>query len=218
MANLAGIDLKGLDPRLQLAEILVACDVDNPLCGINGATAVYGPQKGATPDMLAELDEALRNYADIAGIATGRDVAERPGCGGGRRSWRGGLMFFTNAVLKPGVEIVLAAVGFDDIVKNADLVITGEGSTDFQTANGKAPVGVARIAQKYNVPTVCLSGGLGEGYEEVYKHGIAGVMSIIPKPMGLAECMADAPELIKSATARLCHLISIGLSSAKRPV
>ncbi len=209
LANLAAIDLSGLDSRLHAASIMVACDVDNPLCGPRGASAVYGPQKGATPEMVAELDAALNQFAVVATAATGKSIAELPGAGaaGGLGA---GLLFFTNAQLKPGVEIVLEATGFENIVKDAALVITGEGNTDFQTAFGKAPVGVAKIAQRHNVPTVCLSGGLGKDHEQVLQHGIDGIMSIVPHPMSLDECLSSANALVQAAAARLCRLIMIG--------
>ncbi len=209
LAELAVIDLAGLDARLLETTIMVACDVDNPLCGPRGASAVYGPQKGATPEMVAELDSALQQFATVAQTATGKNVAELPGAGaaGGLGA---GLLFFTNAQLRPGVEIVLETTSFAELVKEASLVITGEGNTDFQTAFGKAPVGVAKIAQQFNVPTVCLSGGLGKDHEHVLQHGINGVMSILPHPMSLEDCLASAATLVQSATARLCRLLHIG--------
>ncbi|VBB05381.1 glycerate kinase [Lucifera butyrica] len=213
--RLARIDISGRDPRLDEAAILVACDVDNPLCGSRGASAVYGPQKGATPAIVAELDQALLHYAGIAQMATGRDIANRPGAGaaGGLGA---GLLFFTNARLKPGVEIVLEAAQFSILVQHADLVITGEGATDFQTAHGKAPVGVARIAAASGVPVVCLSGGLGEGCEAVLAQGIDGLMSIVPRPMSLDDCIARAGELVETAAARLCRLVRVGMGKTLR--
>lgn len=209
LSQLSSIDLSGLDPRLLDTEVLVACDVDNPLCGPHGASAVYGPQKGASPEVVAELDRALRNFAEVAKLATGKDVAGVPGAGaaGGLGV---GLLFFTRARLEPGVEIVLEAVGFADIVEEANLVITGEGNTDFQTARGKAPVGVARIAKQFNVPVVCLSGGLGGGSDAVLEKGIDALMSIVPGPASLEECLASAGDLLKAAAARLCRMIEIG--------
>jgi len=209
LAKLAHIDLAGLDPRLQQTQLTVACDVDNPLCGPSGASAVFGPQKGASREIVAELDAALRHFAVIAQAATGRDAAELPGAGaaGGLGA---GLMFFTPAKLKPGVEIVLGTVGFAAIVKGAAFVITGEGRTDFQTAFGKAPVGVARAAKRYGVPVFCLSGGLGEGADEVLAQGIDAVMSICDKPMTLDESMNAGSELIEAAAARLCRIVRAG--------
>jgi len=209
LARLARIDLTGLDPRLARAQVVVACDVDNPLCGARGASAVYGPQKGATPEMVKELDAALARYAEVARAATGRDVAGLPGAGaaGGLGA---GLLFFTPARLRPGVGIVLETTGFDALVRGADLVVTGEGRTDFQTAMGKAPVGVAAAAKEHGVPVVCLSGGLGQGADDVLAKGIDALASIVPGPMPLEECVARGAELIEAAAARVCRMVKIG--------
>ena len=206
LAGLASIDLDGLDPRLQETQLTVACDVDNPLCGPRGASAVFGPQKGATPEIVAELDAALWHYSLIAQKTTGRLVAELPGAGaaGGLGA---GLLLFTPAVLKPGVEIVLEAVGFSERVEGAAFVLTGEGRTDFQTAFGKAPVGVARAAKRHRVPVFCLSGSLGEGADETLSQGIDAVLSICDRPMSLDECMAQGSQLIEAASTRLCRVI-----------
>ena len=206
LAEICQIDATGLDPRLKNTEIVVACDVDNPLCGTRGASAVFGPQKGATPEMVQQLDAGLAKYASCARQATGRDVAEKAGAGaaGGLGA---GLMFFTPAQLKPGVEIVLDAVGFSDIVRDADFVITGEGRTDFQTAFGKAPVGVAKVAKAHGAPVFCISGGLGDGADDVLAQGIDAVMSICDRPLSLEECMAAGAQLIEPAAARLCRIV-----------
>lgn len=210
LARLARIDLAGLDPRLATAQLLVACDVDNPLTGPRGASAVYGPQKGATPEMVKELDAALAHYARVARDATGRDVALRPGAGaaGGLGA---GLLFFTPAELRPGVEIVLETTGFGELVRGADLVLTGEGRTDFQTAMGKAPVGVAQAAQRHGVPVVCLSGGLGEGADDVLDRGVDALAATVPQPMPLEEAMARGAELVEAAAARACRLLRVGM-------
>jgi glycerate kinase len=211
LAHLAHIDLSGLDPRLAEASILVACDVDNPLCGPRGASAVYGPQKGATPDMVVELDAALAVFASVAAAATGREIALLPGAGaaGGLGA---GLLSFTPASLRPGVAIVLATTGFESLVQGADLVITGEGRTDFQTAMGKAPVGVAAVAKRHGVPVICLSGGLGDGADEVLAHGIDAIGSTVPQPMTLEACMGQGAALVEAATARVCRLLKVGQS------
>jgi glycerate 2-kinase len=217
LARLARIDLSGLDPRVALAELVVACDVDNPLTGPRGASAVYGPQKGATPELVKELDAALGRYAAVARDATGRDVADRPGAGaaGGLGA---GLLFFTPARLRPGVAIVLETTRFDELVRGADLVITGEGRTDFQTAMGKAPVGVAAAAKRHGVPVVCLAGGLGDGADDVLAHGIDALASTVPGPMALGECLALAAALVEAAAARVCRLVKVGATmGARRP-
>ncbi len=206
LARLKHINVDGLDPRLSVSEITVACDVDNPLCGPRGASAVFGPQKGATPEMVAELDHALAHFSVIAEQATGRAVAELAGAGaaGGLGA---GLMFFTPAKLKPGVDIVLEAVSFANVVSGAAFVITGEGHTDFQTAFGKAPVGVAKVAKQFNIPVFCLSGGIGEGAGDVLTQGIDAVMSICDRPLTLEACIGTGDTLIESASERLCRII-----------
>jgi glycerate 2-kinase len=209
LSGLARIDLSGLDTRLRETVIQVACDVNNPLCGEHGASAIYGPQKGATPEMVAELDRALRQYARIVEQTTGRVISLLPGTGaaGGLGA---GLLYFTNASLLPGVNIVLEAVCFAEAVQMADLVITGEGCTDAQTAHGKAPLGVAQLARTCGVPVVCLSGGLGAGSEHVLEHGIDALQGIVCSPMALDECMARAAELVEAATIRICRLLKVG--------
>jgi glycerate kinase len=210
LRHLSAIDLRDLDPRLEESEVIVACDVDNPLYGPRGASAVFGPQKAASPEMVEELDAALRVFADVARKVTGRDVSDQSGAGaaGGLGA---GLMWFAGAILRPGVEIVLEVTGFESHVSACDLVVTGEGKTDFQTAFGKAPVGVAKVAQRHNKPVICLSGGLGKGAEEVLRHGIDCVMSVVPGPMNLEECMARGAELIEEAAARVACLLKCGM-------
>ena len=209
LARLARIDLDGLDPRLVETSIQVACDVTNPLCGENGASAIYGPQKGATPEMVRELDRALGHYSRVVEQAIARNVSDQAGSGaaGGLGA---GLRYFTNASLLPGVKIVLDAVGFAEALKTADLVITGEGCSDAQTAHGKAPLGVARLARKGGVPVICLSGGLGAGAEQLLEHGIDALLGIVSCPMPLEDCMARAAELVETATSRVCRLLRVG--------
>ena len=210
LANLEEIDLSGLDLRLAKTEILVACDVDNPLCGPRGASAVFGPQKGATPEKVAQLDAALGHYAQIAAKITNRPhVAESAGAGaaGGLGA---ALLFFTNAELMPGVSLVLNATNFDARVKGADLVFTGEGRTDFQTVFGKAPVGVAAAAKKHGKPVICIAGGLGDGANDVYDHGIDVLASIAQGPMALEESMKNGATLLADTAERICRTLRTG--------
>lgn len=210
LKHLAKIDLSGLDPRLAKTDIRVACDVDNPLCGPRGASAVFGPQKGASPEQVEELDAALAVFSQKAVDATGKaNVAETPGAGaaGGLGA---GLMYFSNARLLPGVTLILEAVNFDERVKTASFVFTGEGRTDFQTAYGKAPVGVALNAKKYGIPVFCLSGGLGQGANDVYEHGIDAVCSIAPGPISLEECLQNGKTLLEDAAERICRIVHAG--------
>ena len=210
LARLSRLDLQGLDPRLAETEIIVACDVDNPLCGPRGASAIYGPQKGATPDMVAALDAALGVFASVAQAATGRAVADVPGAGaaGGLGA---GLLLFTPARLRPGVEILLEAVGFDAQVAEADLVFTGEGRTDAQTAMGKAPAGVAAAAKRHGVPVICLSGGLGPGADTLLDLGVEALAAIPPGPLTLEACVADAAPLLQAAATRVCRAMKVGM-------
>ena len=210
LAQLAQVDISGIDIRFQESEFVVACDVDNPLCGALGASAVYGPQKGAAPDVVCELDAALCNFATLARKATGKDVADRPGAGaaGGLGA---GLMYFSGAILRPGVEIVFETTGLPSLVQTADLIITGEGMTDSQTAFGKAPAGIGNLAKKYGKIAICLSGSLGTGAEDVLKHGIQAVIDIIPRPMNLQECMASAASMIEIAASRMARLLKAGI-------
>jgi glycerate kinase len=213
LARLERIDLSGADPRLAGMELLVACDVDNPLTGPRGASAVYGPQKGATPAVVTELDLALARFARVAAEATGRDLAGAPGAGaaGGLGA---GLLFFTPARLRSGVEIVLEATGFEALVRGASLVLTGEGQTDAQTARGKAPVGVAAVARRHGVPVICLSGGLGEGADQVLARGVDALSGIVACPMTMEQAMREAPALIEAAAARACRLVKVGMQVA----
>ncbi len=180
LKRIAKIDTTNLDKRIYTTEILVASDVKNPLCGPNGASAVYGPQKGATPQMVKELDEALAHFAEIIKRDLGKDVKDIPGAGaaGGLGA---GLIAFLNAKLRPGIELVMESVGFEDIVKDASLVITGEGKIDRQTIYGKVPVGVAKISKKYDVPVLAVAAVLEEKPEFFRPYGIDFVFEISPR-------------------------------------
>ncbi len=215
LADLDRIDLSGVDPRLQDAEVLVACDVDNPLCGPSGASTVYGPQKGASAQVVAELDRALARFAEVVRQATGRDIANQPGAGaaGGLGA---GLLFLTHCEFRPGIDLVLETIDFPRLLQGADLVVTGEGCTDAQTARGKAPVGIAALAEKYQVPVVCISGALGAGSEEVLKKGVDALMSIPARPMTLEECLDSAATLVEEATARLFRCLKVGMGMQQK--
>lgn len=207
LEQLYRIDIQNLDPQVKEAEILVACDVDNPLCGPRGAAAVYGPQKGATPEMIPRLDAALARLADIIARDLGKQVRDLPGAGaaGGLGA---GLVAFLGAVLRPGIELVMEAVNLESILaEGADLVITGEGEINSQTAHGKVPVGVARLASKYGIPVVALVGSIGEGANTVFDHGIKGFMSIVPRPVSLSFCLENAANLLTDAAERLIRLL-----------
>lgn len=209
LQDLVDVDLRGLDSRLRDVEIIVACDVKNPLCGQQGASAVYAPQKGASLQDVARLDNALTRYADVMSALTGKDIRNFPGAGaaGGLGA---GLLWFTNARMQSGIDFILESVQFAEKIKNADLIITGEGCTDRQTLCGKAPIGIAALAARNQIPVICISGALGEGYHEIFNQGIMGAQSIAPQPMELDECMENAKELLILAAERTARLIQLG--------
>ena len=211
LSDLAEIDLSGIDSRIKETEIVVACDVDNPLCGPRGASEVYGPQKGASAEVIKELDAALENFGKVASMSTGRDVAALPGAGaaGGMGA---GLMFFPPAVLRPGIEIVFEFLGLASLIQKADIVITGEGKTDFQTVFGKAPAGVGDLAGHFGKVALCISGSLGNGAEKILNHGIQAAVSIVPRPMSLNECMQSAEILVEQAADRVARLLKAGMA------
>ncbi|MCO8161192.1 glycerate kinase [Pseudomonas sp. 21LCFQ010] len=195
LAQLAGIDLSGLDPRLAEVRFEIAADVDNPLCGPHGASHTFGPQKGADAEQVLALDAALGHYADHCAQVLGRDLRDSPGSGAA-----GGMGFaakaFLQASFRPGVEVVAELTGLEQALQGADLVITGEGRFDAQTLRGKTPLGVARFAARHNVPVIVLAGTLGEGYEQLYAHGIHAAFALASGPMSLDEACRNAPGLL----------------------
>ena len=215
LARLDRVETEGLHPGLGGATIIAATDVTNPLCGPEGASAIFGPQKGASPDMVRELDAALANYARVIARDTGRDVSEHPGAGaaGGLGA---GLMAFTGATLQSGIDMVCDVLGFNALLEGADLVITGEGRADHSTIFNKAPVGVARHAQAQGVPTVLLAGGLGPGYEELYHHDLAALVCISDRPMTFDVSLSRTAELLESAAERTMRLLLTGRAMGAR--
>jgi glycerate kinase len=215
LADLATIDAAGLDPRLASTQLVIASDVTNPLCGPRGASATYGPQKGADPATVAALDAALAIYGRAIEAATGRLVADLPGAGaaGGTTA---AFLGFTRAVVRPGVEVVAELVGLAEALEAADLVITGEGRADGQTLSGKAAMGVATLASARRTPVVLLAGALGDGAEALdAATALSLVQPISDRPMELAAAMADTERLLGSAAARLARAIDIGLELAR---
>jgi glycerate kinase len=215
LASLDLIDPSRLDPRLGEVRLEVASDVTNPLCGARGAAATYGPQKGADPAAVEELDAALATYGKAIEKATGRLVADLPGAGaaGGTTA---GLLGFTNAVVRPGVEVVAELVGLADALDAADLVITGEGRADEQTLQGKTAMGVATLARPRNTPVVLLCGALGPGAAALdAAMALSAVQPVVDRPAELADLMADTERLLVAASRRLARTIGIGLELAR---
>ncbi|EGR0417834.1 hypothetical protein VCSRO186_2356 [Vibrio cholerae] len=191
LRELTHIDLQDFDPRLQNCDILVACDVNNPLCGDKGASAVFGPQKGATPEDIQLLDGALRQFGLLTAKVTGKMVLESAGAGaaGGMGA---ALLAYTEARVRPGIEIVLETVQLAHQVSDADLVITGEGRIDSQTVHGKTPMGVAKVAKRFDVPVLALCGCTGDNYQAVYQCGIDAVFAAVPRAMSLEDALKES--------------------------
>lgn len=209
LGELARIDLTGLDPRIAECTLDIACDVDNPLIGPRGASAVFGPQKGATPDMVRELDAKLAHYAEVVARDTGVAVADVPGTGaaGGMGA---AMLAFLNGRLRPGIDIVMEALGLDHEVADADLVITGEGRIDSQTIHGKTPIGVARVAKKHNKPVIGIAGCLGADAAVVHAHGIDAVFSVLNRPCTVEEALRDATANVEMAARNIAAALKVG--------
>jgi glycerate kinase len=200
LARLAQIDLSAVDPRLQQVSVTAACDVDNPLCGPHGASAVFGPQKGATPEMVTQLDAALSHFGSLLQQATGREVLNAPGAGaaGGMGA---ALLGMLNARLRPGIEIVIETLRLEEALRDADLVITGEGRLDSQSIHGKTPIGVARVAKRHGLPVIGIAGSLSKDYQVVHQHGIDAAFSVLDRVVTLEEALTDAADNLE-VTAR----------------
>ena len=202
------INLDSLDSRLEDVEILVACDVDNPLFGKEGAAYVYAPQKGADKEMVEKLDQNLRHFNQLVIKELGKNTNQIPGAGaaGGLGA---GLVAFLDAELKAGVDIILDLINFEKRLKGVDLVITGEGMLDGQSIYGKTPVGVSRSAAKKNIPVIALAGTLGAGVEKVLDHGINSYFSLIDRPAKLKEVVERSPALLVDLSEQIIRTLKI---------
>jgi glycerate kinase len=189
------IDDSGFDPRIREAEFLIASDVQNPLIGPDGASHVFGPQKGATAEMAERLDQSLRAWADLVKSKTGIRLHQRAGAGAAG-GIGGAFQAFFPSSMRRGIDIVIEYTQLDKHLQDADLVLTGEGQIDFQTASGKTPMGVAQVAQKRGIPVFVLAGSIGRGIDTLYQYGIHSIHSILNAPMSLQEAMERAPELL----------------------
>lgn len=211
LARLDRIDVSALDARLAECRIEVACDVENPLTGPRGASAVFGPQKGATPEMVQVLDANLARLARIVERDLGVAVDQVPGAGAAGGMGAAMLAFF-GATLKPGIEIVTAAVDLDTHVRDADLVITGEGRIDFQTVHGKTPIGVARVARRHGKPVIGIAGSLGANVGVVHEHGIDAVFSVLSRPCTLDEALGDAAANVALTARNVAAVLRMGMA------
>jgi glycerate kinase len=210
LARLARIDIAGLDRRLKDCVVDVACDVTNPLVGPKGASAIFGPQKGATPEMVKQLDNSLRHYAEVIARDLGVNVAEVPGAGaaGGMGA---AMLAFLSGHLRSGSEVVADAIGLDAELADADLVITGEGRLDSQTIQGKTPIGVARVAQAHGVPVIGLAGCLSPDAAVVHQHGIDAVFCAVRKACSMEEALREAAFNVRSAARNIAATLRMGM-------
>ncbi|WP_270253472.1 glycerate kinase [Lactobacillus johnsonii] len=201
------IDISNLDSRLQDVKIILASDVTNPLIGKDGASRVFGPQKGATPEMVEKLENNLQHYAKIIKRDLNKDVASVSGAGaaGGLGA---GLMAFTTCKMRQGVDIAIEVTKLEEKVKSADYVFTGEGGTDFQTKFGKTPYGVAKLGKKYHKPVISLAGYLGEGIDSLYSEGFTAIFGIIPGVCDLSTALKNGPSNVARTTENIVRLLN----------
>lgn len=211
LGKLAKIDISQMDSRIQQCEFEVACDVTNPLTGTNGASAIFGPQKGATPDDVKLLDANLKHFANLIKQYFNMDIEYTPGTGaaGGMGA---ALLAFMNAKLRPGIKIITELLNLDTLVREADIVITGEGRLDYQSVNGKVPVGVAHIAKQYQKPVIAIVGSLGDKAEAVYPYGVTAMFSILTNISSLSEALdpQTARANLYSTAMNIAYTLKIG--------
>ncbi|MCK9056548.1 glycerate kinase [Haemophilus influenzae] len=207
LANIVKIDVQQLDPRLQQVHIEVACDVNNPLCGECGASAIFGPQKGATPEMVKQLDAALSHFAEIAERDCGKQIRDQAGAGAAG-GMGGGLLLLPSVQLKAGIQIVLERLHLIDYVKDADVVITGEGRIDAQSIMGKTPIGVTRTAKQFNKPVIAIAGCLREDYDVVFDHGIDAVFPIIHQLGDLSDILKQGEQNLISTAQNVARVLA----------
>ncbi|MDW0593932.1 glycerate kinase [Mannheimia haemolytica] len=211
LSQIQQIDLSGLDSRLKQVEFEVACDVDNPLCGERGASAIFGPQKGATAEMAKTLDHALLHFAETVKSQLGIEIAEKAGAGAAG-GMGGGLLLLPNVTLRSGVQIILEATDLAEKLADADLVVTGEGRMDAQSIAGKTPIGVAKVAKQFGKPVIAIVGSLKEDYPVVYQHGIDAVFPIIRQVSNLEAVLKSGKENLISTAENVARLWKISAS------
>ncbi|MFQ6370457.1 glycerate kinase [Shewanella sp. YIC-542] len=216
LAQLSRIELSQVQPLLAECTFEVACDVDNPLCGTRGASAVFGPQKGATPEMVTLLDNALGHYADVLVSSGFTELRHQAGAGaaGGMGL---GVMAFLGGKLRPGIDIVMEAVKLDEKLAGASLVITGEGRIDGQTIFGKTPMGVLRLAKARQIPVIGIAGCLGDGAEKVLEHGMSAIFDIIPAATALEHALQHARTNLHQTASNIAAIWCLGLQHPKTP-
>ncbi len=216
LAKVADIDMRGMHPAVAEAEFTVMCDVNNPLTGSDGASYTFGKQKGGTPEILDQLEEGMKNYADVIQRKLGVDVDRVPGAGaaGGLGA---ALRVFLRADLKSGIETVLDLIDFDGLLEGTDLVVTGEGRMDWQSAFGKVPSGIGRRCRAKGVPAVAIVGGMGDGAEKIYEFGVESILPTINGAMEIQEAMDRAQELYAGAADRMFRMLRAGMKLGESP-
>lgn len=208
LSKLQTIDLLELDARLSDIEIEVACDVNNPLTGPGGASYIYGPQKGADEEQIKELDQNLKHFAKIIRKDLDIDIEKEPGAGAAG-GVGGALLAFLGAELRSGGELITEWLALEDIIKDADLAITGEGGINHQTVYGKTPVIVSKLAKKYQIPVIALVGSISEGYEKVYEHGIDAIFSVLSEVTDLEEALKTASQNVERTAENIARTFKI---------
>lgn len=213
LIHVSRIDLSGIHPAVKETEFTVMCDVSNPLTGKDGATYTFGKQKGGTPEILDALEAGMKNYADVILKETGVDVDQIAGAGaaGGLGA---ALCVFLNATLKSGIETVLDLMDFDQLLNGVDAVITGEGRIDWQSAFGKVPCGVGMRCKNKKIPAVAIVGGMGDGADQIYDHGVDSIVTTINGAMELEEALERAGELYENAAERTFRMLKAGMMMA----
>lgn len=211
LRDLFGFDMSRMDPRLKDTDFILACDVENPLCGPLGASVIFGPQKGASPAEVLLLDDCLRNFADVIERDLGKQVAKIPGAGaaGGMGA---GLMAFLDARPVKGIDLIIEASGLEVSIADADFAITGEGRIDNQTTFGKAPLGIAKLAKKHGIPVIGIAGILGPDLDQLYELGFTSLFAIADRPMTPDETISESKQLIEKLAANIVRLFLVRIS------
>lgn len=209
--KIARIDISNLDPRIQETSLVVMSDVTNPLCGENGAAVVYGPQKGATEEEIAILDKGLAQFAELICQMNLPDIRNLPGAGAAG-GLGGGLVSFLGAEIRPGIKAILEIADFEKSVQWADLILSGEGRIDGQSANGKVVSGIAEIAGKYNVPVIAICGSVEKDAREIFEKGISGMEAAVCRPVTLEKAMDEAEQNVIDAAERVMQMVKAGMA------
>lgn len=209
--KIARIDISNLDPRIRETELVVMSDVTNPLCGENGAAVVYGPQKGATEEEIAILDKGLARFAELICQMNLPDIRNLPGAGAAG-GLGGGLVSFLGAEIRPGIKAILEIADFEKSVQWADLILSGEGRIDGQSANGKVVSGIAEIAGKYNVPVIAICGSVEKDAREIFEKGISGMEAAVCRPVTLEKAMDEAEQNVIDAAERVMQMVKAGMA------